>query len=95
MVAFEKLPSAPLSRHCQRLWKSQEATGALTPGAWSLPGVHAVTWWGFQSLSNMITVSADWSSDARPPSPGAEQEDEVLGLGSLKVFQQHPVIRFL
>lgn len=49
-----------------------------------------LTWWGFQSLSKMMTVSADCKLRPRPPALVLSKKTKYSEAGSLKVFSSVP-----
>lgn len=53
-------------------------------------GPASLTWWGFQSLSKMITVSADWRFSPSPPARVLSRKMKYSEPGSLKVFSSMP-----
>lgn len=48
------------------------------------------TWWGFQSLSKMMTVSADCRFRPRPPALVLSRNTKYSEAGSLNVFSSMP-----
>lgn len=55
----------------------------------SLPlGAKPRTWWGFQSLSNMTTVSAAWRFKPRPPALVLSKKMKYWDPGSLNFFSK-------
>lgn len=79
--------------------KASGAIGGAVPGlgkmsrrsvALMTAGPAAFTWWGFQSLSKMITVSADWRFRPSPPARVLSRKMKYSEPGSLKVFSSMP-----
>lgn len=51
---------------------------------------HCVTWWGFQSLSKMTTVSALCRFSPRPPALVLRRKMKYWDSGSLNIFRSMP-----
>lgn len=82
------LPGLGDCKEASGIHEAQQGLSAPQASPPRAPG--AFTWWGFQSLSKMITVSADWRFRPSPPARVLSRKMKYSEPGSLKVFSSMP-----